>query len=285
MGRAPHSLILSRTHSAGKYSVVYVTISVEQIQTGVVRLGLGNWRGRAVGYDVSAYLLHGVLVDTAFPSVKAELVGAVRSMAPRGAVVTHWHEDHAGNVATLAGLGLPMHMHPACEATLRERPPIGMYRHIVWGRAPRLTGSLVPFDPAPLQVISTPGHTEDHVVVWDAEQGIVASGDLFLGVKVRVAHVHESPAALLGSLRAVAALEPRILLDAHRGVVVNAVEVLRAKISWLEETIGEIRALAASGAADTEIRRRVLGSEPFVGWVSFGEYSKLALVRAVLRET
>ena len=260
-----------------------MTLRVDQVEPGVVRLGLSNWRGYALGYDVSAYLVHGVLVDTGFPGVRGELLEAVRALAPRGAVVTHWHEDHAGNAPAVASLGLPLHMHERCEATLRARPSIRAYRRIVWGQTARLSVPIEPFDPAPLQVLETPGHSDDHLAVWDAEHRIVASGDLFLGVKVRVAHRHESPRALLGSLRAIAALEPRLLLDAHRGVVAHATELLGAKIGWLEATIGEIDALAATGCGEAEIQQRVLGAEAFVGWVSLGEYSKRSLVKAVLR--
>ena len=166
----------------------------------------------------------------------------------------------------------------------QERPAIRAYRRIVWGQTAPLVSGIVPFDPAPLEIIATPGHSEDHIAVWDAERGIVASGDLFLGVKVRVAHEHESPSALLRSLKTVVALKPRLLLDAHRGALLNATELLRAKIDWLEKTIGEILSLAAVGADEREIQRRVLGAEPFVGRVSFGEYSKRSLVHGVLQE-
>jgi Zn-dependent hydrolases, including glyoxylases len=134
-------------------------------------------------------------------------------------------------------------------------------------------------------VISTPGHTADHQVVWDPERRILASGDLFLGVKVRVAHEHEAPRRLVESLRRIAALEPRLLLDAHRGPLTDAVALLRAKIDWLEETIGAVADAAAKGADEREITRRILGREDFVGWASFGEYSKQAFVRAILNET
>ncbi|MDB4890622.1 MAG: beta-lactamase domain protein [Gemmatimonadetes bacterium] len=262
-----------------------MTLRIEQVESGVQRLALSNWQGRRAGYEVSAFLMRGVLVDTGFPRVGRELVRAVRALSPRAAIVTHWHEDHSGNAPALVEMGIPMMMHPACEATLRERPDIAFYRRSIWGRPHRLTSAVTPFDPAPLQIIATPGHTKDHQIVWDADRGIVASGDLFLGVKVRVAHAHESPSTLLASLRTVVALEPRLLLDAHRGVVENPVPVLRAKISWIEETIGEIRRLAASGAGEREVQRRVLGAESLVGWVSLREYSKLSLVRTVLRET
>ena len=245
---------------------------------------MSTWRGRLVGYTVSAYVMRGVLVDTGFVRVEGELRAALRALDVRGAVITHRHEDHSGNTAALAGLQLPLRMHPECEAALRTPQPIRLYRSLVWGTAARLSVSTREFDPAPLEIIETPGHTSDHVVAWDAERSIVASGDLFLGVKVRVAHEHERPRQLVSSLRRVLALEPRTLLDAHRGPLDNASALLRAKIDWMEATIGEIETLAGEGAGEREIQRRVLGAEDFVGYASRGEYSKVSFVRAVVRE-
>ena len=259
-------------------------LTTSTVAPGVIRLRMCGWRGRAVGYEVNAYLLAGVLVDSGFPGVQRALLDAVRTLAPRGGVITHDHEDHSGNAPALARMGLPLLMHPDCEAVLRERPHIGAYRRIVWGRPERLREALAVFDAAPLAIVPTPGHTSNHLVVWDAERSIVASGDLFLGVKVRVAHTHESPSQLVQSLRAVASLGPRILLDAHRGVVENATAMLRAKAAWLEDLMGEVHTLAAEGCSERLIQRRVLGREPLVGLVSLGEYSKLSLVRAILRE-
>ena len=259
-----------------------MTITIETIEPGVQRLRCRTWRGAAVGYDSSAYLLHGVLVDTAFARVGADLLRAVSALSPRGSVVTHSHEDHSGNVAPLAARGLPIAIAAGCEAILRTRPSIGPYRSLIWGRPARLDAPILPFDPAPLVLFTTPGHTPDHQVLWDAERRILASGDLYLGVKVRVAHRHESPKLLLESLRRMAALDPRLLLDAHRGPLQDATAHLRAKISWMEETIGAIIALASAGVGEHEIRRRLLGVEDGVGLVSFGEYSKRSFVRTVL---
>jgi hypothetical protein len=104
-------------------------------------------------------------------------------------------------------------------------------------------------------------------------------------VKVRVAHEEdESPRTLVASLRHAAALEPRLLLDAHRGPVRDAAAQLRAKANWNEEQIGEIERLAASGASEREIVERLFGGESVVGWASGLEYSRRGFVRAVLRE-
>ena len=261
-----------------------MSLLVEDVEPGVTRLRLSTWRGRVVGYDVSAYLLHGVLVDTGFAHAGGELLAALDGLKPRAAIVTHWHEDHAGNVEALARRGMPLRMHVTCEATLRARPSIGAYRHLVWGQPPRLVSPRRDADVAPLEVLSLPGHTADHLAVWDAERRILVSGDLFLGVKVRVAHRHERPRALLASLRTAAALEPRLLLDAHRGPLTDPANALRAKAAWLEETIERVSERAARGDRPRAIARRVLGRESAIGYVSAGEYSKIAFVRAVLEE-
>ena len=88
----------------------------------------------------------------------------------------------------------------------------------------------------------------------------------------------------MASLRRAAALEPRLLLDAHRGPVRDAAAQLRAKADWNEETIGRIEQLDAEGATPAEIVRRLFGGDSLVGVVSGGEYSRAGFVRAVLRE-
>jgi glyoxylase-like metal-dependent hydrolase (beta-lactamase superfamily II) len=261
-----------------------VTLVTEAVEPGVVRLAFSGWRGRSVGYVVSAYVIDGVLIDTAYPNAAKELLPAVEQLALRGAIVTHWHEDHAGSVAALAERGLPMHIHPLGEAALRALEPLRYYRRYTWGRNRSLRVPLRDFDFSPLQVIATPGHTEDHIAVWHPERRILATGDLFIGVKVRVAHDQESPRDIIASLRMAMGLEPRLLLDAHRGVVRNPLPLIAAKIDWMEETIGAITVLADEGCSEREIQRRVLGREAAVGWASRGEYSKRALVRSVLRD-
>lgn len=261
-------------------------LSIEAVAAGVRRLRMRSWRGALVGYDVSAYLVDDLLIDTGFPRAGGALLEAVEALRPRGVVVTHWHEDHAGNAAMLAAHGVPMAMDARCEALLRERPPIRFYRRAVWGWSERLTAPLVELDPAPLVMVETPGHSPDHRGVWDPERRILVSGDLYLGVKVRVAHEEdESPRALVASLRRAAALEPHLLLDAHRGPIEDAASQLRAKADWNEELIGRIEQLTAEGAEPPEIVRRLFGGESLVGFVSGLEYSRRGFVKAVLRES
>ena len=246
----------------------------------VARLRMWTRRSAAVGYDVSAYMVRGVLVDTGFRHVAADLERALAQLRPRGAILTHWHEDHAGNAPTLAE-SLPMWMSEYTERKLRERQSVKLYRHFTWGRPKALNAALTPFDSAPLQTIATPGHSPDHHVVYDAETSTLFSGDLWLGVKVRVMGATENPYEILASLDRAIALQPRRMFDAHRGMVEKPTDALRAKRSWLQDTLGRIERLLDAGQSEREILREVLGGEERTAFMSQGEYSRRNLVRTV----
>jgi glyoxylase-like metal-dependent hydrolase (beta-lactamase superfamily II) len=252
----------------------------------VTRARMTSWRGRLVGYDVSAYLVRGVLVDTGFPHVARDFAQFLdqHRQTIRGVIVTHWHEDHAGNAALVAKRGLPVAIARATLALLAElAASIRFYRRFVWGAAPPVQATVVPFASDALRIIHTPGHTTDHHVVWDEERETLFSGDLFLGVKVRATFPDEHPRQLVTTLREVAALRPKRMFDAHRGPVINPTSALLAKADWLTDTITRIDAKVDAGWDDRAIQREVLGRERAVGVISAGEYSKMTFVQAVRR--
>jgi glyoxylase-like metal-dependent hydrolase (beta-lactamase superfamily II) len=251
----------------------------------VTRVRMTSWRGQLVGYDVSAYLIRDVLVDTGFPRVAADFSRFLDASRVRGVIVTHWHEDHAGNAALAAARGFPIVIAAPTLAQLGgpAAASIRFYRRFVWGIAPPVRSKVMPFQDATLQVIHTPGHTSDHHVVWDEERATLFSGDLFLGVKVRATFPDEDPRQLVSTLRRVAALRPERMFDAHRGAVPEPTSALLAKADWLDETIARIEEKIDAGWSDRAIRGHVLGRENAVGLISGGEYSKLTMVQAVRR--
>ena len=252
----------------------------------VTRLHMSTATSRAIGYSVSAFVLRDVLIDTGFPAVAREVAAWLDENRPRAAILTHHHEDHAGNAALIAGAGIPIAAADATIAALRAGEPIGLYRRIIWG-TPTVLPADARFDAlvdSGLRLVATPGHSDDHHVVWDDETGTLFAGDLFLSVKVRLAHPGESPRTLVASLRRAAALEPARMFDAHRGPVPEPAAALRAKADWIEETIAAVEASLDAGLSDRAIARRVLGREPAEHYVSRGKMSKINFVRAVRRE-
>ena len=235
-----------------------------------------------MGYSVFVFLVRDQLIDTGFPGARRTVARLLDERRPRGVIVTHQHEDHAGNVELIARRGLPIAMARSTEDALRAgEARVGFYRQACWGVMAPLRVAIELHEPAGLELVPTPGHSPDHHIVWDAERETLFAGDLFLGVKVRVARPMEDPRALARSVRRAAALRPRVLLDAHRGIVPNGVDALRAKAQWLDETIGAIDDRIAQGWGDRAITRAVLGREDLVYAVSRGDLSRLNFVRAV----
>src|SRR5262245_23604668 len=198
-----------------------------------MRLRMQSIAGRATGYDVSAYLVTGILVDTGFHRARDEMKRALEELNVRGAIVTHWHEDHAGNVELIASRGTPLLLRDDTAGILRQRPPVRLYRRAVWGHPPPLRSQVIPLDSGSLEVIHPPGHSHDHQGGWAAQADTVFGGDLCLGVRPRVMHESENPYEIIESLRRVLERRPGRLFDAHRGQIASPVTALQAKIDWM----------------------------------------------------
>jgi glyoxylase-like metal-dependent hydrolase (beta-lactamase superfamily II) len=242
----------------------------------VTRLLFESWPSRSMGMSVSAYAVRGTLIDTAFHDVRADLGRWIDANRPDGVIVTHYHEDHAGNVEYLAARGVPLWIAPATLEHVQRPSHIGAYRRWCWGSPRALASRLVPFADRSLEVVPTPGHSPDHHVVWDPNLETVFGGDLFLGVKVKVSHPwpREDVRAQIAAVRRVIALRPRRLFDAHRGLVDNAVAQLSAKADWMEETVGRVDALLAEGWDDRAIVKAVFGGESWISYATGFDYSR-----------
>lgn len=247
----------------------------------VTRLRMSSWHSRSIGYEVSAYFAHGVLIDCGFRDVAAQFEHVAAGLRPDGAIITHSHEDHGGNATVLARLGIPIAIAPDTLAKLRTASRVRSYRSYTWGQPRPFTAEFVPFDPAPLTLLNAPGHCPDHRMVWDAAHGTLYSADLWLGVHDKLVHAKENPRQLVRDLRAAAALAPEFMFDAHRGPVPDPVRALTAKADWLGERISCIDRCIANGMSDRAIVRAELGGEVWTGFVSRGEYSRTNLVRNI----
>lgn len=237
-----------------------------------------------IGLAVHTFAVRDVLVDTGFPAVECDVTEFVREHGIRGVLVTHQHEDHAGNVQSLAANGVPLGMSALTHGAVTRQQSIGFYRRFTWRSMRPLRHTYQPFSDDTLELVHAPGHSHDHHIVWDHLTDTLFAGDLYLGVKVRVAHSYENPRELVASLRAMANRKPRRVFCAHRGLVQNGAGALEAKANWLDDLMDRIRRLHDAGLGNTEIRRRALGKRGLTHWFSAGDYSPDNLVQAVLRE-
>jgi glyoxylase-like metal-dependent hydrolase (beta-lactamase superfamily II) len=250
----------------------------------VTRVRLASVGGWLAGFDVSCYLLRDVLVDSGFPRARKAIQRLLRERRIVGAMLTHYHEDHAGNVELLAAHGIPLALPALTETRLREPADLLAYRRIVWGTPIPLRSNVRAYAPTTLQLVPTPGHSADHHVVWDPDTETVFSGDLWLGVHSRLMHINEDPFEILRSIRLVIGLAPKRMFDAHRGLVDDPVGALTARATWLEDTIAQVGRALEAGWSTRAIVREILEGEEIVATLSRGEYARRNLVDAIARQ-
>lgn len=272
-----------RQSVAGRPGAIFIYMIARSQHGDVIELKLTSLKSRLSSMAVSVFVCDGVLIDTGFPDIADELGAWLDANPVRGAIVTHAHEDHSGGVTMLAQRGVAVHCAADTEALMRRDEAVGLYRRFCWGPRRTLRLPLLPFEQQRFELRRAAGHSADHHVVWDSATGTVFCGDLFIGLKLRVAHHDEDVRQQIGVLREVASWDPSRVFDGHRGALPDPVKSLLAKAQWIEETVAEIESLARNGWDERRIRNRVLGREDALGFWSFGEYSRLGFVRSVLR--
>lgn len=238
-------------------------------------------------YTVEAYLVDGLLIDSGPPATASELVKWCRERDVRQVVNTHHHEDHSGGDGALRRiLGVPIAAPARAVPLLSDFPRLQLYRRIVWGQPESVEvqplGDLLETPRYRFEVIATPGHSSDHVCLFEPEQGCLFSGDLFIHERARYLRADEDAREILASLRRLLALRPRLLICSHTGVVEDACGAIERKIAYWEGLGGRARALRREGLSLREISDRLLGPEGLATRISRGHFAKINLIRSLM---
>ncbi len=164
-----------------------------------------------------------IAIDTAIPSlawIADEL--AQRDWSLKLIVSTHGHWDHIGdNAAVAAHTGAEIAVHPLDRTRLTEpQPSFAPFDIPPSVPAVELAeGGEVRFGAIRLRVLHTPGHTEGSVCLYDADQGLLFSGDtLFQGGWGRVDLAGGDASAMVASLGRLLTLDAAVhVFPGHGG--------------------------------------------------------------------
>ncbi len=254
--------------------------------------------GRA--YWTTAYLVDGLLVDSGCAHSSLELAHTLASKSLWAIANTHSHEDHIGANGLLQHRngGVNIFAHPLALPVLadpRRCQPLHPYRRLFWGwPEPSIGSSLL--DGASLseasgntwsskyefKVIYTPGHSEDHLCIFEAERGWLFSGDLFVGGKDRALRAGCDIWQIIESLKRISGLQITWLFPGSARVRKNPIQEIRDKIDYLLEIGGQVLDLHNKGWSDRDVIARVCGGTMTVEWITLGHFSRRHLVRSYL---
>lgn len=152
-------------------------------------------------------------------------------------IVSHWHHDHIGGVDEVLDVienkdSCKVWKYPrsdAPETTLRN----ANIHHLKHGQKFSIEG-------ATLEVIHTPGHTTDHVVLVLHEDNSLFSADCILGEGTTV---FEDLYEYMKSLQVIQDAKPSVIYPGHGNIILDPVERIAQYISHRNQREAQIMAV------------------------------------------
>jgi glyoxylase-like metal-dependent hydrolase (beta-lactamase superfamily II) len=237
---------------------------------------------------VICYYVDDVLIDTGPYYARKSIRKFIANNKVEKVLLTHYHEDHAGNARLFVDKGIPVYGNHRTVIKLKERNRLKPYEYILFGKLEKVTISTLPeiivTDRYSLVPIHTPGHSSDHTVYYEADQGWLFSGDLFLSPKIKYWRKDEDMRATISSLDRILKLDFEYLFCGHNPQQKNPKQLVQLKKQQLISLVEEVQDLLQQGFCRKEIVNiLVKGKEKRIAkWLTLGDASYANMILAAI---
>jgi len=169
-------------------------------------------------------LYDGAAVDPGSPKMRRSLQQHLRRIKPKitKVIATHAHEEHVGNLNWLSErTGAPLYVSEMTAQFLSPFKKLPWVRAMIIGQPPNLEepyhllGDFVETDSGRLEVIATPGHCDDHIVLYDPKEKLLLAGDAFMGSYFATPNPDVDSRSWITSLERLMELDIEILVEGH----------------------------------------------------------------------
>ncbi|MEN0002493.1 MAG: MBL fold metallo-hydrolase [Bacteroidota bacterium] len=237
------------------------------------------------------FFVDGLLIDTGQRKMQKEVLAQLQELKVEQIFITHYHEDHTGNVALLKEhFDCPVYGSALCQEIMRKPPAISPAQHLVWGDRPPFDG-ITPIESTlktpnfHFDLIPIPGHAPDMLALHEPTRGWLFSADLFLNSYISYFIDYESMATGIISIRNVLQLDFGALLCSHNPKLQDGKKKLQQKLQFLEDFFGKVAIEYRKGQNAQQIFKTLqLKEDWFIRITSLGSLSKLNMVRSVIRD-
>ncbi len=267
----------------------------------------------------TAVLYDGILIDPGSPRMRNSLARHLRrltNVAVTAVVATHHHEEHVGNLNWASQkLSVPLYLSGPTAALLKSPWKLPFVRAAIIGQPDPL---LPPYEilsdriaaaHGDLEVLATPGHCDDHIVLYDRRERILIAGDAFMGSYFATPNPDVDSLQWIATLELLLNLEINVLVEGHGhvytlrsdfpdipGVVIRedpraALEKKLVYLRWLREQIESGRREGLTPAAveatcfpwGTGRAWESFSKNELIRFLSLGHFSRSELVRSFVR--
>jgi endoribonuclease LACTB2 len=207
--------------------------------------------------------------------------------------ITHHHEDHSGNVNSIAtNFKVPIYGSLGCSELVQGQVATSLPQRLFWG-TPVFTDHVAAYEQSRLstpkydfELLPIPGHAVDQVALFEPNQGWLFSADAFVSPQIKYFMKKESMVQQIQSLKKMARLDFDLLLCCHTPVEKKGGEaLLEQKINHLEQYYTAVVYYYKKGQSPREILKSIGAKERwFQYFFSGGNMSAVNIVESVIRD-
>lgn len=235
------------------------------------------------------YYIDGLLIDTGPRLRKRMLAPEFKQLSIQKIALTHHHLDHMGMIGWLG-------RHTDAEIYCHENTIKHMkaQRHLPWiyraGRKskgqfePIIYSESITTEKYEFIPIYTPGHTDDHVVLYEPNKKWLFTGDLYITSHPKVMHETESVREYIESLEKILATDFEMIFCAHEGVILDGRERVEEKIAYFKHMRKSVTSMHEEGFTDEEIVKIIFPRQVALESMTMGKFSRKNFVKACYKD-